>query len=146
MFSIVLLSVISITCITISACFESFRARSMPSASISLDVFLMPAVSLSRTGIPDKTILTDIISRVVPAIEETIAASLFKIAFKIVDFPELGRPIITISRPCLMASPASAVLRIYSVPSNTRLRYGSALLERLSGTSSSSGKSISPSI
>ena len=61
-------------------------------------------------------------SRVVPAVGVTIATSLFDKPFNIVDFPVLGLPIITMSKPSLIASHISAVFKTFSLPSKTKLR------------------------
>ena len=60
-----------------SASSARFRARFMPFFSISFFEFLIPAVSESTTGYPSRLRWVSMTSLVVPAISETIAASLF---------------------------------------------------------------------
>ena len=107
-----------------SASLARLNARLTPSASIGLSVSLSPAVSEIRTGNPAITVLIDTMSRVVPASEETIAASRRASAFNKLDLPALGRPIIATSTPCRMASPLSASASTFSMPSMTRFKWG----------------------
>ena len=82
---------------------DAFFAFSIPLLtpifSILFLTFLIPAVSKKRTIFPPIVMVSSIISRVVPGILETIAFSSFIKAFRIVDFPTLGFPEITISIP-----------------------------------------------
>ena len=58
----------------------------------SVFVSRIPAVSINRKLIPSITISSSTVSRVVPAISETMARSSFNRAFNKVDFPTFGSP------------------------------------------------------
>ena len=61
-----------------SASSALFRANLIPFSSISFLESLMPAVSETTTGYPSMFKWASITSRVVPAVSETIATSLFE--------------------------------------------------------------------
>ncbi|CAI8188112.1 MAG: Uncharacterised protein [Formosa sp. Hel1_33_131] len=77
----------------------------MPILSMVSSVVRMPAVSINRNLIPSIVISSSIASRVVPAMSLTMALSSFKSAFKSVDFPTFGAPIIEIGMPFLITFP-----------------------------------------
>ena len=87
-----------------SASWARAWARATPSRSISSVATRNPAVSRNVTGSPRKSIRTSITSRVVPAISDVIAASRPASAFKSVDFPAFGAPMIATSNPSRMRS------------------------------------------
>ena len=138
-------SALSSTPIRKSAVSARTRARRTPSASITLSVSRRPAVSDRRTGKPPMTRLTSTISRVVPASPETIAASFFDKLLINVDFPAFGGPMTAISRPWRTRSPARLPARDCVKAAAKSSSPCPARRASLSGTSSSSGKSISPS-
>ena len=73
--------------------------------SITSSVSLIPAVSIKRKATPSIINSSSIASLVVPAISETIAFSSFKSAFKSVDFPTFGSPIMATGIPFFIAFP-----------------------------------------
>ena len=98
-----LVSIMKITSCAFSIVFFDFI---IPIFSISsLGLSRNPAVSINRHEIPLISISISIVSRVVPAIEETIARSSLAKAFNRDDFPTLGFPIIAIGRPFFIISP-----------------------------------------
>ena len=82
-----------------SASSANFSAFLTPIFSISLLVFLIPAVSTKSRQIPFILTLSSITSLVVPSTLLTIALSSSKIAFNKDDFPAFGFPIITVLIP-----------------------------------------------
>ena len=87
-----------------SGCVESMRARIRSAFCIAVRVRVIPssstgslearkpAVSMSRTGKPARTIDSSTVSRVVPGIGLTRALSMPKRALRRLDFPALGGP------------------------------------------------------
>ena len=62
-------------------------------------------MSINLNWIPFITIVSSILSLVVPSISETIALSSFNKAFKRDDFPAFGFPIIATGTPFLITLP-----------------------------------------
>ena len=105
----------------------------------------IPAVSIKRKFIPWIFSSSSIVSRVVPAISETMARSSFSKAFKSVDFPTFGSPTIATGIPFLMTFP-TAKESINRFKTNS-IRVNNSLNCVLSAnTTSSSAKSNSSSI
>ncbi|MNR57171.1 hypothetical protein D3C85_1778960 [compost metagenome] len=65
----------------------------------------IPAVSINLNPIPPITNSSSIVSRVVPAMSETIARSSFNKAFNKVDLPTFGSPTIATGIPFLITFP-----------------------------------------
>ena len=86
---------------TRSAFSTAFFALSITICSIKSSESLMPAVSNKWTGTPDKLKSPSTTSRVVPAIEVTIALSSWIKALSKEDLPTLGLPTIAILTPSL---------------------------------------------
>ena len=74
-----------------------------------------PAVSAITTGSPARSIVTSMISLVVPGAASTIAASRPASAFNKLDLPALGGPISTTAIPSRMRSPRLPSLRCRSI-------------------------------
>ena len=70
-------------------------------------VSLIPAVSMNLKPIPSITNSSSIVSRVVPAMSETIALSSFNKAFNSVDFPTFGSPTIATGIPFFITFPTA---------------------------------------
>ena len=68
-------------------------------------VWRKPAVSINLNNIPWIWTLSSITSRVVPAIEDTMALSSFNKAFNKVDFPTLVSPTMATGTPSFIALP-----------------------------------------
>ena len=97
----------SSTSSTRSAFSINFFDFSTPIFSTISSVFLIPAVSVSTSGIPFILIISSITSLVVPGICVTIALSSFRSEFRRVDFPTLGFPAITVFIPSFIFFPLS---------------------------------------
>jgi hypothetical protein len=67
----------------------------------------MPAVSVKMTLNPEMVCLASMVSRVVPALGETIARFRSISRFRREDFPEFGAPAIIIRMPCFRQRPFS---------------------------------------
>ena len=107
----------SMTNIIRSALDRAVLLFSMPIFSIMSSVSRIPAVSVITTGIFFITMLSSIISLVVPGISVTMALFSPIRTFISDDFPTLGLPTIDTERPSLMILPVSAVessLEIFS--------------------------------
>ncbi len=100
-----LVSSLSNSISTTSACSMARRERSMPSDSTTSWVSRMPAVSMKRNFTPSSTMVSSITSRVVPAISVTMARSSLSKALSKVDLPTLGEPMMATGRPSLRAFP-----------------------------------------
>ena len=100
--SFVRLSLLFNTTITKSASSIIDRLFSTPNFSTISSVERIPAVSIIFNKIPSKYISPSTMSRVVPAISVTIAFSCSSNLFKMLLFPTLGRPIITVFIPSLI--------------------------------------------
>ena len=88
------------TTTSFKSAFSAFlRDNFTPFFSISSFESLMPAVSEIITGYPSIFRCASITSRVVPAISETMATSLFDKLFNKLDFPALVGPTIAILNP-----------------------------------------------
>ncbi len=131
--------------ITTCAFFTHACVRSTPIASITSSVSRKPAVSIRRNLIPPNTHESSKLSRVVPAISETIARSSFNKAFSKVDFPALGLPTITVATPFLIAFPARKLATKGRIASNNWFTKSSKSF-RSANSTSSSPKSNSNSI
>ena len=70
--------------------------------------FLIPAVSMTLTGMPSIRICCSMVSLVVPGRGETMARSTSASRFSRLDFPALGLPMIAIFRPSASSLPVSA--------------------------------------
>ena len=88
-----------------------------PIFSITFLDFLIPAVSVSITGIPSIYSISSIASLVVPGMCVTIAFSFFARAFKRLDLPTFGLPAITIFKPFFIISPRfSSSINVFISP------------------------------
>ena len=76
-----------------------FFERRMPFFSIGLAVFLIPAVSISVTGVPRREKESSTVSLVVPGELSIIEREVPDSAFRMVDFPTFGFPQITTLAP-----------------------------------------------
>ena len=86
--------------------FSAFlRDNFIPFFSISSFESLIPAVSEIITGYPSIFRCTSTTSRVVPAISETIATSLFDKLLRRLDLPALVGPTIAILKPSRIIYP-----------------------------------------
>ena len=120
------------------------RARFIPSIRSVCECREEYAVSIKRNKVPPRTQVSSIVSRVVPAISDTIARSSPTRALSRVDLPALGAPRIAIGTPDLMALPE----RKESARDVTRARIlsmSSRNLVRSANSTSSSEKSNSSS-
>ncbi|MNS85744.1 hypothetical protein D3C72_1196180 [compost metagenome] len=79
----------------------------IPILSTTSLVSRIPAVSINLNPIPPITNSSSMVSRVVPAISETIARSSFNKAFSKVDFPTFGSPTIATGIPFLITFPTA---------------------------------------
>ena len=82
------------------------KARSIPIFSMVSSVSLMPAVSMNRNVLPLIFKVSSMVSRVVPAMSETMALSSPSKALRIVLFPALVSPTIATGVPLLMVLPS----------------------------------------
>ncbi len=98
-------STLSTRCNLKSADAACSNARRTPSRSITSSLSRIPAVSIMTAAYPLKSMGTSITSRVVPAISETIATSLFAKAFNKLDLPTFGAPVKAIRKPSRIRSP-----------------------------------------
>ena len=83
------------------------NVRSTPLASIISCVSRIPAVSINLKLMPLIFISSSMVSRVVPAISDTMALSSFNKTFNKVDLPTFGFPAITTGTPFLITLPNS---------------------------------------
>ncbi|MNT80366.1 hypothetical protein D3C72_2198120 [compost metagenome] len=67
----------------------------------------IPAVSINLKPIPPITNSSSMVSRVVPAMSETMARSSFKRAFSKVDLPTFGSPTMATGIPFLITFPTA---------------------------------------
>ena len=120
------------------------KVRSMPIFSIVSSVSLIPAVSMNLNRIPSIFNVSSIVSRVVPAISETIARSSPSRALRSVLLPVFVAPTIATGTPFLIALPRlnDAVRRPICV-NESSTNCPSSL--RLANSTSSSLKSSSSS-
>ena len=81
------------------------RLRSTPICSITSFVSRIPAVSMRRKRMPSMTSVSSIVSRVVPWMSLTIARCSPKSAFRRVDLPTFGEPMIATEIPLRIALP-----------------------------------------
>ena len=128
---------------TIDASFNLRNVRSMPIFSTNSSVSRMPAVSMNRNITPPRLSVSSIVSRVVPAISETIALSSPRSAFSKVLLPVFVAPTIATGTPFLMALPRlkESVRRTIWVNVSSNAPNS----ERLANSTSSSLKSSSSS-
>ena len=129
---------------TIDASFNLRKVRSIPIFSTTSSVSRMPAVSMNRNITPPRLSVSSIVSRVVPAISETIALSSPRSAFSKVLLPVFVAPTIATGTPFLMALPRlkESVRRTIWVNVSSTNAPNS---ERLANSTSSSLKSSSSS-
>ena len=116
----------------------------MPILSSLSSVARIPAVSTKRKRMPSITTLSSIVSRVVPAISDTIARSSPTRRFSRVLLPTFGAPIMATDTPLRMAFPVrKESLRLLT----TAIVWLSILLRRVrsANSTSSSPKSSSSS-
>ena len=90
---------------TTCACSIFSNVLRIPMLSTTSCVSRIPAVSINRKPMPPITNSSSMVSRVVPAISETMARSSFNKAFKSVDFPTFGSPTIATGIPFLITFP-----------------------------------------
>ena len=134
----------STTHITASAVSRAARARATPSCSTISPLSRMPAVSRTRIGKPSITRSASSRSRVVPGTAVTIARSSPTSAFNMLDFPTLGSPPMTKSRPSCKDVPSADLSRMFV--SAWSMSAAAVSTSRSAKKSiSSSGKSIAPS-
>ena len=130
-------AVASTTSNTRSASLIALSARSTPIFSTWSSVSRRPAVSTTCSGIPSMWICSRKISRVVPAISVTMAASRPARALSRLDLPALGRPAITTVIPSRSKAPCPA--------SRSTVDNSSRTLSSIANTWPSARKSISSS-
>ena len=93
---------------TRSALLKASLLRSTPIASTTSDVSRMPAVSVSRRGMPRREICSSIVSRVVPGMSVTMLRCSPRKRFISEDLPTLGLPTMATERPSRRIFPSSA--------------------------------------
>ena len=109
------------------------------------EVSRMPAVSMKRKRVPLITQVSSMMSRVVPAMSETIALSSPTRALRSVDLPALGAPRIATGTPDFMALPdLKESAREVTRPSNLSIRARN--LVRSANSTSSSHLSLLPRV
>lgn len=81
------------------------RARSMPSDSMGSSVVRIPAVSMKRKVWPSMSMVSSIVSRVVPGMSLTMARSVSSNVLSSRDLPTFGRPIMATGMPSRRACP-----------------------------------------
>ena len=79
----------------------------MPICSILSVACLIPAVSMNLNVIPLMSIVSSIVSRVVPCMSDTMARSSFSSLFSSVDLPTLVFPMMATGMPFFIACPVS---------------------------------------
>ena len=90
---------------TIEASFIFLYEREMPIFSTSSEVSRRPAVSIKRNNVPSMVIVSSMVSRVVPAMSETMARSSQRRAFRRVLLPALTAPTMATGTPLRSALP-----------------------------------------
>ena len=129
---------------TIWALFIAESVRSMPMRSSVSSVVRIPAVSINRNRMSSMTMLSSIVSRVVPAISDTIALCSPTRRFRRVLLPTFGAPIIATPTPLRIALPVWNEFLSFSTTSIVAMSICSNRL-RSANTTSSSPKSNSNS-
>jgi hypothetical protein len=118
-----------------------WTVRWMPWDSMESEEERMPAVSMRRMGRPWRLMVSSMVSRVVPAVSETMARSKPRRWLRSEDLPTLGSPKMTVRTPSRRTRPWSAVASRESM-----VRMMEEMRERrcwvVWGSISSSGKSI----
>lgn len=89
----------------IVAWWSFWYVRSMPRVSIVSVVSRMPAVSMNRKVMPERLMVSSIMSRVVPCMGDTMARSSPIRRLRRVDFPAFVSPMMATGIPFLMALP-----------------------------------------
>ena len=108
-------------------------------------VVRIPAVSTNLKATPSMFISSSMVSRVVPAMSDTIALSSFRSAFRRVDLPTFGSPTIATGIPFLITFPrANESIRRFKTSEILSINFSNSL--RSANATSSSAKSNSSSI